>query len=107
MTGSPVGASGVGPAGSGGRAGLRLRGHEFHYSVWQRPTGAAAAYRVDPRDGDGSGAPVHEGFAAGSLLASYVHLHFAQDPSLAAAFVSAARAWRAAAALAVRSGPPA
>ncbi|MHB8958185.1 MAG: cobyrinate a,c-diamide synthase [Candidatus Limnocylindrales bacterium] len=75
------------------RAGDRLRGHEFHYSTWNRPAGAPAAYRVD-RPGS-SDAPTVEGFASGALLASYVHLHFDQDSRLAARFVGACRAWAA------------
>ena len=71
----------LGPAGAG------VRGHEFHYSSCEidragspgaGPDTAAApaghpAYLVD-------GAP--EGYAAGDLFASYVHLHFAGYPAL-------------------------
>ncbi len=73
-------------------AGMRLRGHEFHYSEWvDRPAELPPAYLIAPRQG-GREAP--EGFARGNLLASYVHLHFAAAPSLAERFVTCCRAWR-------------
>ncbi len=67
--------------------GETARGHEFHYSEWIYPEERAAfAYAVQPhRDGP----PQPEGFAQGNLLASYVHLHFASNPSLARNFVQA------------------
>jgi cobyrinic acid a,c-diamide synthase len=68
----------------------RLRGHEFHYSEivwtdaeslgqWNRPY--SASYRR-------SGSPVAEGFNNGSILASYVHVHFASNPNCAGNFVN-------------------
>ena len=56
-----------------GPAGTIVRGHEFHYSSCELDDGRHAAYSVD-------GAP--EGYAAGDLFASYVHLHFAGYPAL-------------------------
>jgi cobyrinic acid a,c-diamide synthase len=65
-----------------------LRGHEFRYSHWVRDeppdaddiawevTGARAQALAD------SG-----GIARGNLLASYLHIHFGQRPSIAARFV--------------------
>ena len=56
-----------------GPAGAVVRGHEFHYS----------SCRID---GDGSGRPAYlidgtpEGYAAGDLFASYIHVHFAGYP---------------------------
>jgi len=71
--------------------GETARGHEFHYSEWLRPEGSGAcAYAIQPRRG-GESQP--EGFAKDNLLASYVHLHFASNPSLARNFVSACRAF--------------
>ncbi|HSH83490.1 MAG TPA: cobyrinate a,c-diamide synthase [Herpetosiphonaceae bacterium] len=74
--------------------GATVRGHEFHYSRWERPsctTGAAdlpPAYDVLPRD---VGEAHPEGARVGSLLASYVHLHWLVCPEMAARFVSACR----------------
>ena len=66
--------------------GAKLRSHEFHYSIWD--TGAEdflRPYSIQGRE---------EGFYNGHLLASYQHLHFGQDPSLARNFVQAAMARR-------------
>jgi cobyrinic acid a,c-diamide synthase len=65
-----------------GRAGTHFRGHQFRYSEL-RPTGALE--RVYRLSGGGE-----EGYAAGSLLASYVHAHWASNPEAAAALVEAA-----------------
>lgn len=56
-----------------GPAGTQVRGHEFHYSSCELENACHAAYEVD-------GSP--EGYAAGDLFASYVHLHFAGYPAL-------------------------
>ncbi|MBM3887660.1 MAG: cobyrinate a,c-diamide synthase [Verrucomicrobia bacterium] len=71
-----------------GRRGQTLRGHEFHYSEllgnpandsgWR--TVYEASYRRQER-------PVREGFQRGSILASYVHLHFASRPEAVRHFV--------------------
>jgi cobyrinic acid a,c-diamide synthase len=71
-------------------AGETVRGHEFHYSVWQgRPTNLPPAYRLLPPNGQGD--PQPEGACLGNLWASYVHLHFWSKPELAARFVVACR----------------
>lgn len=64
--------------------GLRLRGHEFHWSDLESP-GPERAYQLL--------SPVRrrEGFSRGHLLASYVHLHFGTHPQLAQRFVAACR----------------
>ncbi len=76
-----------------GAFGTAVRGHEFHYSSCRIDrTGAHGtgphvaghpAYLVD-------GAP--EGYAAGDLFASYVHLHFAGYPALLDSWLERCRA---------------
>lgn len=74
-----------------GRAGESARGHEFHHSALKEPpSGRWAAYRIQDRR---SAVTRPEGYARGSLLASYVHLHFWSQPRWAGRFVSAARAY--------------
>jgi len=85
-----------------GEAGLRLRGHEFHYS------------EIVPREeerGDASGRGEdpeqiyvlkrrrfeetrREGYLTGSVLASYIHLHWGSAPEAATAFVQHCRDFR-------------
>lgn len=76
-----------------GPAGLRFRGHQFRYSTLE-PTGdsdrVARRYTVTPQWGGGA---FEEGYAAGSVLASYIHAHWASSPATAAGLVeSCARA---------------
>jgi cobyrinic acid a,c-diamide synthase len=67
-----------------GRPGLRVRGHEFHASILDPLGEVARTYQV----ADGQGEPrAAEGYQIGRALMSYVHLHFASAPSVAAAFV--------------------
>ncbi|MBM3943206.1 MAG: cobyrinate a,c-diamide synthase [SAR202 cluster bacterium] len=64
------------------RRGQRVRGHEFHWSVLgQPPDPEQAVYRVV----DQGQRP--EGFQAGSVWASYVHVHLGSRPELAKRFV--------------------
>ncbi|MEW5956077.1 MAG: cobyrinate a,c-diamide synthase [Chloroflexota bacterium] len=66
-------------------AGETVRGHEFHYSVWEdRPADLPPAYYLLPRSGEGEPRP--EGAHLGQLFASYVHLHFWGKPELATRF---------------------
>ena len=70
------------------RAGERVRGHEFHYSVWEgRPAGVPAAYWLIPPHGNEHPRP--EGAHVGNLWASFVHVHFWAKPGLAPRFVDA------------------
>jgi cobyrinic acid a,c-diamide synthase len=68
-----------------GPAGTTTRGHSFH---WSRIQGSTAemlrAYQLHYTLADMDEA---EGFTAGSVLASYIHLHFLSTPTLASAFV--------------------
>jgi cobyrinic acid a,c-diamide synthase len=70
------------------RAGVELRGHEFHYSVAE-PTGDALHLRA--RFGEGPA-----GFATPTLLASYLHLHLGATPGPAERFVGVVSARRGA-----------
>ncbi len=64
------------------RAGESVKGHMFHYSHWDGP---ANLYRFEKR-----GARLSEGYAAGRIHASYLHVHFASNPKLARHLVAAA-----------------
>ena len=67
--------------------GERLPGHEFHWSVQkEQPDAAVAAYDIE--------GPLarREGYSSGSVLASYIHLHFGSAPHLAPRFVQACAA---------------
>lgn len=74
-------------------AGETLRGHEFHYSVWDVDAAAlssAAAWQVR---GSRAGSPeAIIGFAGRGLLASYLHIHLGQRPALAQLLVDRLRA---------------
>ncbi len=67
-----------------GPAGTVVRGHEFHYSTCDFGDSVSHAYTVN-------GAP--EGYAAGDLFASYVHLHFAGYPELLEHWLERCRAY--------------
>lgn len=67
-------------------AGGRLRGHEFHHSVLTHPP-TRPAYRWT----DHAGEVAEEGYVHGNVLASYLHLHYAADPAMAARLVEACR----------------
>jgi cobyrinic acid a,c-diamide synthase len=72
-------------------AGETLRGHEFHYSVWEKPD-AALDHAVWSVRGTRPDAPETVlGFAERGLLASYLHLHLGQRPSLAHRLVARLR----------------
>ena len=71
--------------------GEQVRGHEFHCSDWvDQPPDLPYAYEIAPAPG---AAPRREGFAHGSLLASYIHLHFGTRPDLAPNLVRACECW--------------
>ncbi|GAC1554538.1 MAG: cobyrinate a,c-diamide synthase [Herpetosiphon sp.] len=66
-----------------------LRGHEFHYSRWHpHPADLPPAYMVlTPHSSDG----YPEGYQAGNLVASYIHLHWLSRPTMAEHFVARCR----------------
>jgi cobyrinic acid a,c-diamide synthase len=68
--------------------GQRVNGHEFHHTKVDLdgdPTVLAAWAWAD-----GAGRPTTEGLVRGAVHASYLHLHWAGFPSIAARFVSRA-----------------
>ncbi|MGW6710350.1 cobyrinate a,c-diamide synthase, partial [Streptomyces sp. NPDC054956] len=69
-------------------AGTRLRGHEFHRTVIEPGAGAAPAW--------GFTHPERrvEGFVERGVHASYLHTHWAAEPSVAVRFAEAAAAHR-------------
>ena len=65
------------------KMGQRIRGHEFHWSTLERPPSPdESVYKVV----DQQGRP--DGFRAGSVWASYIHIHLGSDKHLAPRFVS-------------------
>ncbi|MFF2039753.1 cobyrinate a,c-diamide synthase [Kitasatospora sp. NPDC058170] len=70
-----------------GPAGTRVRGHEFHRTVCEPGAGEQPAWGWRLPTGSRT-----EGFTAGGVHASYLHLHWAGSPQLAASFVAAAAA---------------
>ncbi|PDV99229.1 cobyrinate a,c-diamide synthase [Candidatus Chloroploca asiatica] len=71
------------------RAGETVRGHEFHYSVWEeRPADLVPLYTCLPDAFHPDERP--EGVQAANVLASYVHIHWLAHPALAARFAAAA-----------------
>lgn len=74
-----------------GPAGMRMRGHQFRYStLTPAPERMERVYAVRPRWGE----PFVEGYRSGSVLASYVHVHWASNPKAAEGFVNSCAAWR-------------
>lgn len=71
-----------------GAAGTTWRGHQFRYSTLDPapPPAIERLYQVVPRWG---GAPFAEGFRRGSVVASYVHSHWASNPAVPENFVRA------------------
>ncbi|WP_405117357.1 cobyrinate a,c-diamide synthase [Paenibacillus sp. FSL K6-1217] len=73
------------------KQGERLRGHEFHYSVMSYPDGEARAYAYESK---GRGGSQPEGYASGSIMAAYAHIHLASYLPAADRLVAACRAYR-------------
>ena len=68
------------------RAGERVHGHEFHRTVTDPAHGEVAAWRYA---GDQGGS--RNGFSTDRIHASYLHTHWAGQPSAAERFVAACR----------------
>jgi cobyrinic acid a,c-diamide synthase len=62
-----------------GRDSQPHRGHEFHHSVWSAEAERGNAWSVTRKR---TGSARQEGFRAGGLHASYVHLHFSNSANL-------------------------
>jgi cobyrinic acid a,c-diamide synthase len=67
-------------------AGTELRGHEFHYSQVEPDGEPSPAWRLSAR-----GTERLEGWAAGAVQASYLHVHWAAHPELPLRLAHAAR----------------
>jgi cobyrinic acid a,c-diamide synthase len=66
--------------------GTRVRGHEFHYSAVEASPDASPAWELSAR-----AVTRREGIVAGAVHASFLHVHWAAHPELAARFAAAAR----------------
>lgn len=75
-----------GPFGEGKAA----RGHVFHHSKITDEPAVDRCYTVHSARGGTS----YEGYSAGNVLASYVHLHFSSAPEMPAAFVACCEAYQ-------------
>jgi cobyrinic acid a,c-diamide synthase len=73
-----------------GEAGMRTRGHEFHYSIWEGRPADSSLYQTRSSHGDESA----EGYSVKNLTASYVHLHFDACPQVPRSLVETAAAFR-------------
>ncbi|MFV9503421.1 MAG: cobyrinate a,c-diamide synthase [Oscillochloridaceae bacterium umkhey_bin13] len=75
------------------RAGETVRGHEFHYSIWEdRPSDLPPLYTCLPDTFRPDERP--EGGQVANVLASYVHIHWLAYPVLAQRFVAAAHLYQ-------------
>jgi cobyrinic acid a,c-diamide synthase len=70
--------------------GLTARGHLFHHSEITGEPAVERCYRLRTSRGERS----EEGYRAGNVLGSYVHLHFASAPQLAEIFLDRCRSAR-------------
>ena len=71
-----------------GPCGIRVRGHEFHYSKPSGDPACGRAYSVSPRM---DRTLPDEGYVVKNTLGSYVHLHFGSSPEVGKAFVEKCR----------------
>ena len=75
-------------AGPLGEQGVRIRGHEFHYSTLH-PKGELKylGHLTDAQGRDRGG----DGITVGTVIALYTHLHFSSHPHVPSALIEAAR----------------
>ncbi|MDQ0338385.1 cobyrinic acid a,c-diamide synthase [Caldalkalibacillus uzonensis] len=69
--------------------GGQAKGHEFHYSVFERHRDFPAAYRTSGLRGKKA-----EGIRYKGLIAGYTHLHFASTPDLVERWIEACLEWQ-------------
>lgn len=67
-------------------AGETVRGHEFHRTLVTPEAGEKAAWEWGRPGGTADSGRVREGFVAGGVHASYLHTHWAGNPSAAVRF---------------------
>lgn len=80
-----------------GRAGQKIKGHEFHYSETDEPSKAIQAeinieniYQSTDRTGQDKKL---KGYSINNTLGSYCHLHFGSSPGAAKIFVNACKTY--------------
>ncbi|MFC2149900.1 cobyrinate a,c-diamide synthase [Calditrichota bacterium] len=71
--------------------GLKLRGHEFHYSAIEEMTDLKTVFEVKRGVGVGDS---RDGYTYKNVVASYFHLHATSCPEWAIGMVNAARAYK-------------
>jgi cobyrinic acid a,c-diamide synthase len=71
-----------------GPKGTVIRGHSFHYSRIASRSEIETRYRVQYSM---SGKEEREGFHCENILASYIHLHFRANPTVAESFIASVR----------------
>jgi cobyrinic acid a,c-diamide synthase len=75
-----------------GPRGTTVRGHRFHYSVYEPGvTSSSAAYRITRRR---TGEAQLEGFHGRNVLATYFHIHLGSQPQMARCLVDFCSRWR-------------
>ncbi|MDQ1469092.1 MAG: cobyrinic acid a,c-diamide synthase [Bryobacterales bacterium] len=67
-----------------GSAGKKFRGHQFRYSTHEWHTSPETTYSFSNRR---SGSRSDEGYSCGNVIGSYIHAHWASNPSLPQSFV--------------------
>ncbi len=74
------------------RTGMHLKGHEFHHSkITGIPADAQFAYTMEMGEGiDGK----HDGWTQHSVVASYMHVHFAQDSKIVKNFLGSCKRYK-------------
>lgn len=71
-----------------GSEGMRIRGHEFHYSTLQPKQDLQYVGQLVDAQGRDRG---YDGILIGNVTAFYTHLHFSTCPQIPAALLQAAR----------------
>jgi len=69
-----------------GSQGMKLRGHEFHWSEMESELDSPVYRVVHPE-------LRNEGYVNGNIFASYIHMHFGSDPGLARNFIKSCQRW--------------